>query len=33
MNQNKLQEINELEQNFKKLAASGHPYVMDNGFF
>lgn len=33
MNQHRLNQIVELEVKFKKLAESGHPNVMDTGFF
>lgn len=33
MNQDKLNEIIDLENKFKKLADVGHPNVIDNGFF
>ena len=33
MEQNKLNQIIELENKFKELVEIGHPYVIDNGFF
>ena len=33
MNQHRLNQLIELEANFKKLAELGHPNVMDTGFF
>ena len=33
MDQEKLNEIIQLEKNFQQLTEEGHPYVVDNGYF